>query len=158
MRLIRRGNRRTGSCIRVKGVSNSGVLDTQWERRGAYGIRKQQSETGCGRRGNSLGTRSEDTVCNKTKQRGFEDVASERIRHSHAQCKNNERILGIVPRVGCLIPCVDRFKQRANNADQQNKCDRYSRRAGSHGLEYSVSATEEKPQNQLDITRRVFLV
>jgi hypothetical protein len=120
-------------------VSDLGVLDTQWQRRGAYGIKKQQSETAWGGKENPLGARSGDTVCNKTKQRGFEDVSGKRIRHSNTQCKNNQRVLGIAPRLNRVIPCVEGLKERANNAGQQDQCDGYSRRAGSHGCEYSVS-------------------
>ena len=72
---------------------------------------------------------AETTVCNKTKQQRFEDVSSKRIRHSNTQCKNNQRVLGIVPRLNRVIPCVERLKERANNARQQDKCDGYSRRA-----------------------------
>jgi hypothetical protein len=57
-----------------------------------------------------------------------------------------------------VIPCVERLKERANNARQQDKCDGYSRRAGSHGFEYSVSGSQGKRQNNVDINRRVFMV
>lgn len=57
-----------------------------------------------------------------------------------------------------MIPCVERLKERANNAGQQDKCDGYSRRAGSHGFEYSVSGSHGKRQNEMDINRRGFMV
>ena len=105
-----------------------------------------------------MGARSGDTICNKTKQRRFEDVSSKRIRHSNTQCNNNQRVLGIVPRLNRVIPCVERLKERANNAGQQDKCDGYSRRAGSHRFEYSVSVSQRRRQNDVDINRRVFMV
>ena len=130
-------------------VGNLGVLDTQWERRGAYGIKKQQSERAWGGKQNPLGARSGDTVCNKTKQRRFEDVSSKRIRHSNTQCKNNQRVLGIVPGLNRVIPCVECLKERANNTGQQDKCDGYSRRVGSHEFEYSASGLQGKRQGSL---------
>jgi hypothetical protein len=80
---------------------------------------------------------SEYGRCKETKQRGFEDEARKGIRHSNAQSKNNQSVLAIIPGLDRMIPGVERLKERANKAGQQNERNRYSGRAGSHGFEYS---------------------
>ena len=50
---------------------------------------------------------SEYTLCNKTKQRGFEDEARKRIRHADAQRKNDQRVFAIVPGLYRVIPVVE---------------------------------------------------
>jgi hypothetical protein len=84
-------------------------------------MKKQHRETAWGEKKNLLGGRSGDTICNKTKQPGFEDISSKRIRHSDRQCKNNQRVLAIVTRLNRAIPCVERLKEWANNACQKNQ-------------------------------------
>jgi hypothetical protein len=57
------------------------------------------------------------TVCNKTNQRGFENEARKRIRHSHIQRKNNQSVFSIVPGLNRVIPVVERPNERTNKAD-----------------------------------------
>ena len=85
---------------------------------------------------------SQYTLGKKTKRRGFEDETRERIRHSHAQCKNNQRVFGIVPRLNRVIPVVERLNERTNKARQQSKRNCYSRRPRSHELQYSAADSE----------------
>jgi hypothetical protein len=106
---------------RVSGVSYCRFLDTQWEGRGTCRIKKQRSETAWRRKERFLGVGSEYTLCYKTKQRGFEDEARKRIRHSHAQRKNNQSVLGIVPGSNRVIPVVEHFDDRTNNTDKQSQ-------------------------------------
>jgi hypothetical protein len=82
----------------------------------------------------------EDTLRNETKERGFEDKSRKRIRHSDAQCKNNQSILGIVPGLNRVIPVVEHLIERTNEADQQGKRNSYSRHPRSHRHEYTPTA------------------
>jgi hypothetical protein len=85
-----------------------------------------------------LGAGSGPTLCNKTEQRGFGDEARKRIRHSNAQCKNNQPILGIISGLNRVIPGVERLNERTNEAGEQSKRSSYSERPRSHGFEYSA--------------------
>jgi hypothetical protein len=86
-------------------ISYRRFLDTEWEGR-TRRIKKQHSESACRGVERFWAVGSEYTLCNKAKQRGFEDEARKRIRHSHAQCKNNQGVLGIVPGLNRVIPVV----------------------------------------------------
>jgi hypothetical protein len=86
-------------------ISYRRFLDTEWEGR-TRRIKKQRSESACRGVDRFWAVGSEYTLCNKAKQRGFEDEARKRIRHSHAQCKNNQGVLGIVPGLNRVIPVV----------------------------------------------------
>jgi hypothetical protein len=81
---------------------------------------------------------SEDALRNNTKQLGFGDEARKRIGHAHAQCKNDQSVLGIIPALNRVIPTVKQFKERTNKAGQQNNHNRYSRRPRPHAVEYSA--------------------
>jgi len=85
---------------------------------------------------------SEHTLCNKTEQCGFEDEARKRIRHSHAQCKNNQRILAIVSGLNRVIPGIEGLNERTNKAGEQSKRSSYSERPRSHGFEYSAAGSQ----------------
>jgi hypothetical protein len=119
------------------------VLDTQREARGTRCIKKQKTETAVGRKERFLGAGSEYTLCHKTEQRGLEDKSRKRIRHSGAQCKNNQSVLGIVPGLNRTIPVVNHFDERTNKAGQQNKSNCYPRRPGSHDVQYSASGSHD---------------
>jgi hypothetical protein len=127
------------------------LLDTQWEGRGTCCIKKQKSEIAWYGKERFLGAGSEYTLRNKTKQLGFEDEASKRIRHSHAQCENNQSVFGIVPRLNRVIPVIERLNERTNKAGQQNKRNCYSRRPRSHEGNYTAESSEppEKGLNAL---------
>ena len=90
-----------------------------------------------------MGAESEHPLCNKAEQRGFEDEASERIRRSHAQCKKNQPILGIVAGLNRVIPGVERLNQRTNKAGEQSKRGNYSERPMWHGFEYSAAGSQD---------------
>ena len=73
-----------------------------------------------------MGTGSEDTLRDKSKQRGFDDKPRKRIRHSDAQRENYERVLSIVSGLLRVIPGVDRLEERTNKAGHQNKRGSYA--------------------------------
>ena len=136
---MRRGERRTRPCSRFR-ISYRGFLDTQRESRGTCRIKKEEGETAsCGKE-RFLGARSEDTLCNQAKQRGFEDEVRNRIRHSHAQCHNNQGVLGLVPGLNGVIPVVECFREGTNKARQQNNRDNYPRRPRTHAYQYTRSS------------------
>lgn len=80
--------------------------------------------------------RSEYNLRNKIKQRGFEDEARKRIRHSDAQCKNDQRVLGIVPGLNRVIPVVEHLNEWTNKADRQNNRHNGALESESHPTEY----------------------
>jgi len=122
------------------GICYRRLLDTQWEGRGTRRIKKQQSETAWRGKERFQGVGSEYSLCNKTKQRGFDDEARKRIRHSHAQCKNNQTVFRIVSRLNRVIPVVEHLNKRTNKTRQQNNRDHYSRHPRPHGHEYIPTA------------------
>ena len=130
--------RRTSSCAR-RWTSYRRFLNTQRERRGACRIKKQRGETAWRRQKRLLSAGGEDTLCNKNKQPRFEGEAHKRIGHSHAQGKNDQSVLGIVPGLNRVIPTVKHFKERTNKAGQQNNHSRYSIHPRPHSFEYSAA-------------------
>ena len=111
-------------------------LDTQGEGRRTCYVKKGQSETGRPGKERFRGARSEQTICNKTKRRGFEEEARQRIRHSHTQCKKNQSVFGIVPGLNCVIPVVENLDEGAYKASEQHKRDSYKGRPRSHRTNY----------------------
>ena len=123
-------------------ISYRRFLNTQWEGRRTRCIKKQKSQTAWYGKEKFLRAGSGYTLCNKTKQRGFEDEARKRIRHSHTQCKNNQSVLGIVPGLNRVIPVVEHLDDRAHQTGDQDNCSDYSRRPRSHGRKYTVAPSE----------------
>jgi hypothetical protein len=90
---------------------------------------------------------SEQTLCNKTEQRGFEDEARKRIRHSHAQCEKYQGVFSFVPGLHRVIPGVERLNERTNKAGEQSKHSSDSERPRSHGFEYSAAGSQGGKQS-----------
>ncbi len=136
-----RRSQQTDLSLSVCWIRYRRVLDTQWEERETRCIKKQKSET-ARRKERFPHAGSEFTLCNKTKQRGFEDEMRKRMRHSHAQCNHNQRIFRIISGLNCVIPSVECFKERTQKASQQNKSSSY---AGPrlHGFEYSAAGLHD---------------
>jgi hypothetical protein len=139
-------NRRTSSCAR-QWISYRRFLDTQREGRRTCRIKKQQGETAWRGQKRFLCAGGADTLCNKTKQPGFEGEALKRKRDSRAQCKNDQSVFGIVSGLNRVIPTIERFKDWTNKAGQQNNHSRYTRRPRPHDFEYSAAGSQGGKQN-----------
>jgi hypothetical protein len=91
----------------VLGISYRRLLDTQREERGTRCIKKQRSATAWRGKERFLWAGSAHTLCNKSKQRGFKVESRKGIRHSHAQTKNNQGVLRVVPSLHRVIPVIE---------------------------------------------------
>jgi hypothetical protein len=96
----------------ASGGSYRGFLET--ERQGGWtrSIKKQQEGTALRRKKGFLRAGSEDVLRNNIKQFGFGDEASKRTGYSHAQCKNDQSVLRIIPALNRVIPTVKQFEER----------------------------------------------
>jgi DNA-binding beta-propeller fold protein YncE len=74
------------------------------------------------------------------------------MRDSHAQCKNNQSVLGIVPGLRGVIPVVEHFNERTNKADQQNNRNRYSGSPRAHAHKYTPAASEHDENARSGLT------
>ena len=129
----------TGRPVPARGlwISYRRFLDAQRELRRTCRISEQQSETWRGEE-RFLRAGIKDSPCNQTKQRELHDEARKRIRHAHAQCKDNQGVFGIIPGLNRRVPGIERLKNRTNEASQQSKRTERSRCPRWHDFEYSA--------------------